>query len=150
MYNLTNVSEFTGASVLPQGDYHAVILDAEATKSKAGSPMIKITLDVNGTKLYEYLTLDSQNQKSYNISMSKAKSILMATGCTNFSFRNDNDLADAMVGDLMISVDIKIEEYQGEKKEKNVIKKFSPMQNQRPVRQNVRQNVRHDSQEIPF
>jgi hypothetical protein len=148
MYDLSKQPEFTGAGVLPPGEYLSFIEDAEVTRSKAGAPMIKITFEVNGQKIWDYLTLDKQNERSYNIAMSKAKSILTATGCTTFNFRNETDMAHAMNGELMLTLGTKEEEYNGAKKEKNIIKKYSPI----PVihRHQARSKARHDSDSIPF
>jgi len=127
MFDLTSVPEFSGKGILTPGDYHATIANAEVTKSKAGSPMIKVTFDVNGQNLWDYLVLDPRNPKSYSVGMSKAKSILIAIGSTQNNFRNELDMADAMEGELTVTVDVKEEEYQGERKPKNFIKKYTPV-----------------------
>ncbi|MFI5390401.1 MAG: DUF669 domain-containing protein [Bacteriovoracales bacterium] len=125
MFDLSNVPEFTGKGILPAGEYLAIIANAEVTKSKAGSPMIKVTFEVNGQSLWDYLVLDPKNPKSYAMGMSKAKSILAAIGSTQTNFRNELDMADAMEGELTVTIDVKEEEYQGERKPKNFIKKYS-------------------------
>jgi len=139
MFNLSSVAEYSAGGVLPAGDYTANILDAELTKSKSGSPI----------KIYDYLILDPSNQRGFNIGLSKAKSILLAVGSSQMNFMNELDLADAMVGDLILSLDIKHEDYMGDKKEKNIIKKFSALPKatrpQRPTR-----GVKFDTNEIPF
>jgi len=149
MFNLSSVAEYSAGGVLPAGDYTANILDAELTKSKSGSPMIKVTFDLSGIKIYDYLILDPSNQRGFNIGLSKAKSILLAVGSSQMNFMNELDLADAMVGDLILSLDIKHEDYMGDKKEKNIIKKFSALPKatrpQRPTR-----GVKFDTNEIPF
>jgi len=152
MFDLNQVPEFKGNNLLHPGEYKATIENAEVTKSKAGSPMVKVTFDIDGTKIYDYLVLDPKNPKSYHLGLSKAKSILMALGSKVLNFRNELDLADALVGEVMLEIDIKDNEYNGEVREKNFIKKFSaPPIAQRPPRPaRTAKDVRFDVDSIPF
>ena len=114
--------------------------------------MVKVTLEISGNHIYEYLTLDINNQKGFNIALSKAKSILTAVGSGQMHFRNEMEMADAMVGELMVTLDIKQEEYMGSMKEKNIIKKYASLPKvSRPARpQRTAKDVRFDTTEIPF
>jgi len=153
MIDLTQTQEFRGKNLLPAGEYRAVIENAEPTKSKAGSPMVKVTFDIDGTKIYDYLVLDPKSPRSYHLGLSKAKSILIAIGQKVLSYRNEMDLADALVGEIMLEVDIKNDEYMGEVREKNFIKKFSAVPAMtRPTRSAPRaaKDVRFDTDSIPF
>ena len=43
--------------IVAEGEHEATIREVEVTRSKSNIPMLKLTLDVNGTKLFDYLML---------------------------------------------------------------------------------------------
>jgi hypothetical protein len=150
MFDLSNAKEFEGGGgVLSPGQYTATIESAEVTRSKANNKMIKIVFAIeNGPKLFDYVNLEG-DKTAMAIGLSRAKSILLATGYQNLNFRNEMEMARAMRGSLVLTLGVKdyTDQKTGEQKKKNEIKKYSAMVGGYKV---SKSNSNYDDSPIPF
>jgi hypothetical protein len=95
--------------VLPEGDYDALVKDAEDKQSKAGNDMIKLTVQVyHGSEKYSFDT--------YLASAFAAKAFCEATGLQDLFAAGE--LTPAYCIGKAIRVTMKHETYQGEKRSK--------------------------------
>jgi len=137
-FNFNETPEATEFKPLDVGTYPCVITGSEWGNSKVNQDnrYLKLTLEVQGYKLFEYLNLVNTNEKAREIANSKTKSILMALGYTSFAFPTDSALAEAMMGNLSVKVGQKKESYNGDLVTKNIIKSYmalAPVQAGKPA-----------------
>jgi hypothetical protein len=147
MRDLTNVEAYVASSPLPEGIYVADIISSELTASKKGDSMVKVIFTANGRQLFEYFIIDSQDEKSLNMGLSKMKSLLLALGVKNFKFVNDHQMVAMIRGSITVEIGQKIDEYNGKTHTKNFIRKFISM----PVKeQRQRPSIDDQYASIPF
>lgn len=114
--------------LLPVGEYDAVVIAAEETESKAGSPMFKVTLEVYGDEgrklhVFEYLLLEGAASW-------KLKAFCRAAGLMDrykAGEINEEDLQDAPV-----RVKLEREAGNGDFPPKNVVRGYLTPKGDRP------------------
>lgn len=109
--NTENVEDGGGFEPLPKGKYVAVITETVQAESKAGDPMLKVTLEViegqyTGRKIFDQFMLQHPNEKAQLIGLQRLKSIRLAVG-------KPNSVEEADLWDTPLEIGLKVEESDG-------------------------------------
>lgn len=114
--------------MIAEGEYEAVIADAEVTESKSGNPMLKLTLTIRNDvaqphkkqKLWDYLVATEKAMFKFHI-------VAKAVGLPNGKdFKSIEEYRNAILYKAVRLVVIHEEsEYQGEKRKQARIKTYS-------------------------
>lgn len=109
--NTENIEDGGGFEPLPKGKYVAVITETVQAESKAGDPMLKVTLEViegqyTGRKIFDQFMLQHPNEKAQLIGLQRLKSIRLAVG-------KPNSVEEADLWDTPLEIGLKVEESDG-------------------------------------
>ncbi|MFZ8934073.1 MAG: DUF669 domain-containing protein [Bacteriovoracaceae bacterium] len=131
MFDLTNVEESNGEfKALPAGTYPAFVDGLEKRTSKTGNDYLAVRFKTFGENhanrtLFTNFNIWHANAKPKEIALSQVKSLLKASGVTEFKFKDENEFLDAIA---TARCTIKINNYtDATYGEKNDIKGYLPL-----------------------
>jgi len=116
-----------GFDAIPAGKYPAQIYSAEIKKTDKGDKMLKVRYDIvgptfNGRVLFDNIMLTHSNEKTVSIGRGKLAALALACG-----FPKIPSDSQVLVGKIVeLKVGQKLEEYQGNKEMRNVIRDWKP------------------------
>lgn len=118
------VQEFTP---LPVGEYPAVISSSEIVQHDSGAQTLKMTFTVLGGDYQNRLVFMRQNWQKKDRTPNKIGRGFLADACKAVGVLKPGDTAELHNKPLIINVGIERDEYQGEERVNNTVKKIKPM-----------------------
>jgi hypothetical protein len=118
--NLSDADQFED-KIVSEGSYPLRIVKAERAKSKAGNPMLKIAMKIEGTAgaeaplVNENLVIPSEGDQWYRLQMQNLSRFLVLFGVKEFN--TDSDDVHELEG-LTAECYLTIEEYEGKESNK--------------------------------
>jgi hypothetical protein len=119
--NVADADQFEPKAA-PEGSYPLRIVKAEAKPSKAGNPMVVVTLKIEGNAgadaplVTEYLTVPKEGDQWYRMQMQNLHRFCGLFGITSFDPESPTDVAN--LEGLTAECYLKVDEFEGKESNK--------------------------------